>query len=81
MQIADVDEARPGGSDVDLRAALDEATDALRRSVGDGDVTVVPDSLDVGYRVSTDSAVTVARQDVEIRTGDYAIRRIVEIVL
>jgi hypothetical protein len=81
VRIADAEQARPGGSDVDPSAALDEAVEILRRCVGNGDVTVVPDSLDVGYRVSPDSAVAVARQDVEIATGDYAIRKIVEVAL
>ena len=76
--IADSYEARPSGSDVNVVGAL---ADAVRRSVGANQVTVVPDSLDVGYRISVDSAVTVARQDVEFATGDYAIRKVVEVVL
>ena len=81
ISIADICEAQPSGSYVDVTGALADATDAVRRSVGAGEVTVVPDSLDVGYRVSVDSAVIVARQDVEIATGDYAIRKVVEVVL
>ena len=41
----------------------------------------MPDTRDVCYRVDGDSAVMVARQDVEIRTGEYAVRRILEAVL
>jgi hypothetical protein len=81
VTITDADEAGPNGSDVDVDGLLADATDAVCRSMGASEVIVVPNSLDIGYRVSGDSAVTVARQDVEITTGDYAIRKVVEVVL
>jgi hypothetical protein len=48
---------------------------------GATEVVAVPDTRDVCYRLGRDSAVMVARQDVEIRTNDYAIRQILEVVL
>lgn len=78
--------APPDGSEPDVDGALARAEEELRRRVagqGDGtaEVVVVPDTRDVGYRVDGDTAVTVARQDVEIRTGPYAFRRHLEVTL
>jgi len=41
----------------------------------------VPDRTDVGYRYDRGSAVAVVRRHVEVRTGDYAIRKILEVIL
>lgn len=78
--------APPDGSEPDVDGALARAEEELRRRVagqGDGsaEVVAVPETRDVCYRVDGDSAVTVARQDVEIRTGAYAFRRVLEVAL
>ena len=81
-------EARPSSDsdDADVDRALKQAAESLRKRLcddgaGGAQVVTVPDTRDVCYRLDRDSAVTVARQDVEIRTGDYAIRQILEVVL
>jgi len=79
-------EARPpDGSDHDAEASLAKAENDLRRSLEDAPckshLHVVPDSTDVGYRYDRGCAVAVVRRHVEIRTGDYAIRKILEVVL
>jgi len=80
-------EARPSDSDdTDVDSALERAAESLRKRLcddGSGDIQVaaIPDTRDVCYRLDRDSAVMVARQDVEIRTVDYAIRQILEVVL
>lgn len=87
VAVVDATEARPAGGDyTDVDCALEQAAESLRQQLcGDGNggvqVTVLPDTRDVCYRLERDSAVMVARQDVELRTGDFAIRRIVEVVL
>ena len=42
---------------------------------------VLPDTRDVSYRIDRGSAVLVAREEVEIRSSDFAIRKVVEVVL
>ena len=80
-------EAGPSGkvSEETVDRALAEAIDAIRRGLPSGDskssVEVVADSRDVGYRLDRDVAVTVAREIVEISSGGFAIRRIVEVTL
>ena len=63
--------------------ALAEAVDEVRRGLptDESRVEVLHDSRDVGYRLDRDGAVTVARQSVEISSGGFAIRRIVEVTL
>jgi hypothetical protein len=86
MAVAGASEARPGdGYDLDLgvERALAEAVESVRtgfESCG-ASVTVLSDTRDVGFRIDGDSAVTVARQDIEVTTGDFTIRKIVEITL
>jgi hypothetical protein len=57
--------------------------EAARRSLGasGAEVSVLDDQRDVGWAVVGDNAILVARQAIEIRTGDFAIRRLVEITL
>ena len=80
-------EAQPSdGEYVDLDCALVQAAESLRQRVcddggGGAQVVAVPDTRDVCYRLGRDSAVMVARQDVEIRTSHYSIRQILEVVL
>ena len=86
VTVVEAVEARPsGGSDHDAEASLVKAEKALRRALEDAPckshLHVVPDSTDVGYRYDRGSAVAVVRRHVEIRTGDYAIRKILEVVL
>jgi hypothetical protein len=86
MAVAGASEARPGdGYDLNLGVehALAEAVESVRagfESCG-ASVTVLSDTRDVGFRIDGDSAVTVARQDIEVTTGDFTIRKIVEITL
>jgi hypothetical protein len=86
VAIVEAVEARPpDGSDHDAEASLEKAENDLRRSLEaapcKSHLHVVPDSTDVGYRYDRGSAVAVVRRHVEIRTGDYAIRKILEVVL
>ena len=66
-------------------ALLAEAETAVRshieRAFHHHHVIVVPHSTDVGYRFDRGSAVAVARKHLEIKSGDFAIRKIVEVVL
>jgi hypothetical protein len=87
VAVVGADEARPSDSDyTDVDGALEQAAESLRKRLCDyagsaTEVVAVPDTRDVCYRLGRDSAVMVARQDVEIRTNDYAIRQILEVVL
>jgi hypothetical protein len=87
VAVVGADEARPSNSDyTDVDHALEQAAESLRKRLcdyagGATEVVAVPDTRDVCYRLGRDSAVMVARQDVEIRTNDYAIRQILEVVL
>ncbi len=85
--VAEATEAAPSdGTDIDVDGALGRAEADIERRLrcdgrGDSEVVVVPDSRDVCYRFDRDSAVLVAREEVEIRTGQYAIRKVVEVAL
>jgi hypothetical protein len=87
VAVVGADEARPSDSDyTDVDHALEQAAESLRKRLcdyagGATEVVAVPDTRDVCYRLGRDSAVMVARQHVEIRTNDYAIRQILEVVL
>jgi len=86
VRVVEAVEARPSrGSDHDAEASLTKAEKALRRALEDAPckshLHVVPDSTDVGYRYDRGSAVAVVRRHVEVRTGDYAIRKILEVIL
>lgn len=80
-------EAGPcNGNYADPDCALEQAAESLRKRLcdegsGGAQIVAVPNTRDVCYRLDRDSAVMVARQDVEIRTGDYGIRQILEVVL
>jgi hypothetical protein len=80
-----VEAAPPGRDDHDAEVSLLKAEKALHRALEHGfcknHIHIVPDSTDVCYRYDGGSAVAVVRRDVEIRTGDYAIRKILEVVL
>ena len=85
--VAEATEAAPSdGTDIDVDGALGRAEADIERRLrcegrGDSEVAVVPDSRDVCYRFDRDSAVLVAREEIEIRTGQYAIRKVVEVAL
>jgi hypothetical protein len=87
VAVVDAVEAAPSdSSDVDVDEALHRAIEDLERQVGcegrgDREIVVLPGTRDVAYRVDRDSAVLVAREEVEIRSGDFAIRKVVEVVL
>ncbi|MFI9634925.1 DUF6345 domain-containing protein [Nocardia sp. NPDC051929] len=84
VPIAGADETRPpSGDDFDAMAALDAATSARAECLRDGArSSVVPDSLEVGYRFDRDAAIVVARQAVEITSSDrFRIRDVVEITV
>jgi hypothetical protein len=65
-----------------LEERLDEAVKAElhRLEAAGAQVALVPNGRDFGYSVRGDVAVTVARQDIEITTGEFTKRRTLEIV-
>jgi Family of unknown function (DUF6345) len=84
VDVTDVVEASPReADDFDIDRRLDEAVEAARESCCgvDAEVRVIDDQRDIGWSVAGDAATLVARQAIEVRTGDFAIRRLVEIAL
>jgi hypothetical protein len=84
LQVDSVIEASPSNTDdLDPYRRLDDALEAARRSLdaSGAEVRVLDDQRDVGWTVVGDNAILVARQAIEIQTGDFAIRRLVEITL
>ena len=76
-------EAQPieeGASGLDER--LDEAVnrEVRRLEAAGAQVAILSNGREYGYRVHGDLAVTVARQDIEISTGEFTKRRTVEVV-
>jgi Family of unknown function (DUF6345) len=81
-------EARPPyrGDEAGVDRALEQAAESLRKRLQcdgarDVKVTAVPGTREVCYRVDRDSAVTVARESVEVRTGNYAVGKILEVTV
>lgn len=84
LQVESVIEAAPSDTDgLDLYRRLDGAVEAARRSLdpAGAEVRVLDDQRDVGWTVIGDTAILVARQAIEVRTGEFAIRQLVEITL
>ena len=87
VAVVDAVEAAPSdGYEVDVDESLGRAIADLERQLrcdgrSDSELVLLPDTRDVSYRVDHGSAVLVAREEVEIRSGDFAIRKVVEVVL
>ena len=86
VSFEDAIQAEPGrdSTDRDVDAALDAAENALRESLEcqtslDFGVERVADSTDIGYRVDRDAASLIARRVVEVRTGRFTIRKLLEV--
>jgi hypothetical protein len=83
IPVAERMDARPvEKGECGLEERLDEAVHAeMRRLEGAGaQVTLVPNGREFGYRVQGEVALTVARQGIEITTGDFTKRRTLEII-
>ncbi|NUU19472.1 hypothetical protein HP550_19665 [Cellulomonas humilata] len=81
-----VEAAPADGYGVDVDEALHRRIADLERQLrcdgrSDSELVLLPDTRDVSYRIDHDSAVLVAREEVEVRSGDFAIRKVVEAVL
>lgn len=87
QQVRDQVPAAPGSDDAtDPEAALDRATQVLLRRLSANGVLhdrveTVPNSTEIGYRLQPDAGTLVARREVEVSTGRFSKRHVIEVPL
>jgi hypothetical protein len=86
-QVRDLLPAAPRSDDIaDHEAALASATQVLLRRLSANGVLhdrveTVPNSTEIGYRLQPDQGTLVARREIEVSTGGFSKRHVVEVPL